>query len=570
MNAAQTTSEAGAGAAAASRAAAYAAPPARVAVPVQLRVPPISTAAAVSKRPAARPPSRAQPAVHLSPVEAKIRALLLDTAAFVQRQQPDRPPLVLRVAGGWVRDKLLGRDSDDMDIAIDTMKGEPFARHLKEYMETVGLEMGSIATIQVNPDKSKHLETATARVFGLDVDFVHLRTEVYDESSRNPTVNFGTPLEDALRRDITINALFYNLHSGEVEDLTGTGISDLNSGLVRTPLDPLQTFIDDPLRVLRVIRFATRFHYEIVRHVLEAAADEQIKTAFMKKITRERVGVELDKMLAGQDPVRALRLIRDIGFYPLVFTPPPELPADVPIQSERAVLGSHIIDLIHSESMLAKLGLLSLPLTPEDLRNLHLAAALLPYRTLTYKHKNKDLSVVRFVVCNSIKLSNIDGDTAHALVNDAPKIRDHALRNASKSLDRMTLGLLVRDLGGRPLGAKWDLAVLMALAEDLADLAAQEADPFAMRLDSDAATSVIAIYAKLLADIAAHGLQNAYQLKHIVDGKDLASLLSLRPGPQIGRYLQIVMEWQLTHPTGTRAQCVEYMLTRHGHTGNTK
>ena len=128
--------------------------------------------------------------------------------------------VLIRIAGGWVRDKLLGMDSEDLDIALDTIKGEAFALHLQEFAQCQGLEFSHVATISVNPEKSKHLETATAHILGKSIDFVHLRTETYNEDSRNPLVGFGTPLEDALRRDITINTLFYNIQTEEVEDFT--------------------------------------------------------------------------------------------------------------------------------------------------------------------------------------------------------------------------------------------------------------------------------------------------------------------------------------------------------------
>ncbi|KAL9931372.1 hypothetical protein V8E36_009769 [Tilletia maclaganii] len=134
----------------------------------------------------------------------------------------------------------------------------------------------SIAKIAANPDESKNLETATAKVFGLSLDFVNLRKEVYEGDTRIPIMSFGTAQEDAERRDITINSLVYNVHTEQVEDLTGKpaqhispysssniyalaagqGIDDLTHGIVRTPLPPYQTFLDDPLRVLRCIRFA--------------------------------------------------------------------------------------------------------------------------------------------------------------------------------------------------------------------------------------------------------------------------------------------------------------------------
>ncbi len=84
-------------------------------------------------------------------------------------------------------------------------------------------------------------------------------------------------MEDAQRRDLTVNSLFYNLNTGQVEDYTGMGMSDLKQGIVRTPLDPHQTFIDDPLRVLRCIRFAAGYNFVATDGIFEAALDPKIK-----------------------------------------------------------------------------------------------------------------------------------------------------------------------------------------------------------------------------------------------------------------------------------------------------
>ena len=99
-------------------------------------------------------------------------------------------------------------------------------------------------TIAARPEQSKHLETATMPLHGLSLDLVNLRSETYTQASRIPRVEIGTPQQDAERRDFTINALFYNLHSREVEDFTGRGLDDLRDGIVRTPLDPRVTFLD--------------------------------------------------------------------------------------------------------------------------------------------------------------------------------------------------------------------------------------------------------------------------------------------------------------------------------------
>jgi tRNA nucleotidyltransferase (CCA-adding enzyme) len=102
------------------------------------------------------------------------------------------------------------------------MMGVTFAQGFVAFLsEQKGLHVHRIAKIESNPDQSKHLETARTTLLGIDLDFVNLRSEEYAEDSRIPTeVKFGTPLEDALRRDLTINALFYNVHTRSVEDFT--------------------------------------------------------------------------------------------------------------------------------------------------------------------------------------------------------------------------------------------------------------------------------------------------------------------------------------------------------------
>ncbi len=110
--------------------------------------------------------------------------------------------------------------------------------------------------IKCNNDKSKHLETAVIKVQNQFIDLVNLRSEEYGEESRVPEIKIGTPEQDALRRDLTINSMFYNINKGLIEDLTGRGLIDLKNKMANTPLQPLKTFVDDPLRVLRTIRFA--------------------------------------------------------------------------------------------------------------------------------------------------------------------------------------------------------------------------------------------------------------------------------------------------------------------------
>ena len=180
-----------------------------------------------------------------------------------------------------MRDKLLSHENADIDVAINIATGVQFASHVESYLTENPPdppERFHYNTINRNVEQSKHLETATAHFMGLDLDFVNLRSEEYAVHSRIPeTMRFGTPKEDAERRDLTINSLFYNLHTESVEDFTGTGVDDIRNGIIRTPLDPMTTFLDDPLRVLRTVRFAARLNFTITPEVKAAMMNQTVK-----------------------------------------------------------------------------------------------------------------------------------------------------------------------------------------------------------------------------------------------------------------------------------------------------
>jgi tRNA nucleotidyltransferase (CCA-adding enzyme) len=300
--------------------------------------------------------------LELTEVESKLRQLLLDVAAYIDDtpsnedvtgvQVPEnlaKQKTTLRWTGGWVRDKLLKVGSHDIDLAINKMTGEHFGLKMQEYLEIPGNAekhglidkdnnsdardkskkiAPGLHKIEANPEKSKNLETATTKIMGIDLDLVNLRKETYNEVSRNPQMEFGTAEEDAMRRDATVNAMFYNLHTCQVEDFTNKGFEDMAAKIMRTPLEPTQTFKDDPLRVLRLIRFASRLHYVIEPETAKAMGNPEIQDVLKIKISRERVGIELEKMLKGPRPRMALELINRFGLYRTVFTDPTrELPS---------------------------------------------------------------------------------------------------------------------------------------------------------------------------------------------------------------------------------------------------
>jgi len=234
---------------------------------------------------------------------------------------------VIRAAGGWVRDKLMGLESHDIDIAVEGMSGREFAEKVRAQ------HGGNIHVIAARPDQSKHLETAQVTIDGQLIDFVGLRTEVYADS-RIPEVRPATPFEDAMRRDLTINAMFFNINDCRIEDHTGMGRYDLEHRIARTPLGPWKTFQDDPLRILRVVRFCARFDLDPTDEVVCAANNLNIQVAFRQKISRERIWSEMvgaaepdgwkRGFLNGPDPMYALDLIKAFGFRDLLFFPEDE------------------------------------------------------------------------------------------------------------------------------------------------------------------------------------------------------------------------------------------------------
>ena len=270
--------------------------------------------------------SKPNMAFELTPAERLLKNLLMDVAVYINPQAPSD----LRFTGGWVRDKLLGIQSHDIDVAINDMTGYQFGLQLKDYLAIPGNESkygaqgvaANLHKIEANPEKSKHLETVTTKIFGLDVDLVNLRKETYSDESRNPEMEFGTAHEDALRRDATINAMFFNLKNETVEDLTGRGRVDLEKQIIRTPMEPYQTFKDDPLRVLRLIRFACRYNYTLDPGAEKAIEDARIRKALRLKISRERIGVEVEKMLKSARPLMALELLDRLGLFETIFVDP--------------------------------------------------------------------------------------------------------------------------------------------------------------------------------------------------------------------------------------------------------
>ena len=215
------------------------------------------------------------------------------------------------VIGGWVRDLFLHRESNDIDI-VTVGRGIELA-------EAVAKRLGKHAHLSV----FRTYGTAQVKWHDMELEFVGARRESYQHDSRNPIVEDGTLEEDQNRRDFTINAMaicLNRLRYGELLD-PFDGMCDLRDCIIRTPLDPDITFSDDPLRMMRAIRFATQLGFDLEDETFDAIARNKDRISI---ITKERIVDELNKMMLSRRPSEGWMLLDKTGLLPLIF---PELSA---------------------------------------------------------------------------------------------------------------------------------------------------------------------------------------------------------------------------------------------------
>lgn len=217
----------------------------------------------------------------------------------------DEQGLPCYVIGGYVRDRIMNRDfKNDIDILI-VGSGIAFAQSVAK-------------TLDVPLSVFKNFGTAMLMHEDLQIEFVGARRESYRSDSRKPIVEDGSLEDDQNRRDFTINAMALSLNAENFGELLDPfdGMGDLERQLIRTPTDPMETFSDDPLRMMRAIRFATQLNFRIDPSVLEAIFEMKER---IRIISKERVIEELNKIVAAKKPSMGFRTLFDTGLLHLIF-----------------------------------------------------------------------------------------------------------------------------------------------------------------------------------------------------------------------------------------------------------
>jgi len=468
----------------------------------------------------------ASPQITLTELEQQVFGALLDAVSHFGLGT------TLRAAGGWVRDKLLDKASDDIDIVVDNMSGEEFALKVVEYMAQIdaGSMVSTVGVVKQNPDQSKHLATACFRLFGLSLDVNNLRTETYTEDSRIPVTSIGTPAEDAQRRDFTVNALFYNLNTKTVEDLTGSGLADLSQGIIRTPLPANETFRDDPLRLLRALRFAARLGFALDAGIIEASSDGTMHQLLQTKVSRERFGLEVDKMMKaqGERPVAAFSLMRQVGLLAPVFITPEIVaalaPGQAPLNPDDLATGvdysREVADILLAEE------------TQQELRIVMYASLLSSWTERTALEKKKPRPLIPPLLRAALKIDNTACDAVQDVAAAAAALhKGRGLQGAERS----------RHVGAqlRLAEERWPQALALSVVLSGARGGAARQ---AFLQDRDG--------------ISSSGLLGCWTWKPFIDGKRLmAPPFSVPKGRRLGEVMEAQLQWRLERPQLTEEEC---------------
>ena len=283
-----------------------------------------------------------------------------------------------------------------------------------------------------------------------DIDFVNLRKEEYAEDSRVPTMTFGTAEEDASRRDLTINALFYNINTGLVEDFTGRGIQDLQAKLIRTPIDPVQTFKDDPLRMLRALRFAARFNFTCDPEMFESMQNQEIRDAFKAKISKERIGDEIQSALKLRNQKYYLDLLHSSGLLPVIFESPKSVSniySDAKLQQifeKNAEVWRRACHLMHTSEELTK------KMQERETRFLYFTLSSLLHDFVCCKplKEDKKMNLLEYLLWHNLKLGKNISSEINAICSGIYFLQELVSSSAGNGMEEDAEGQInIEDLG---------------------------------------------------------------------------------------------------------------------------
>lgn len=520
-------------------------------------------------------------AVRLLPAEQLLRQLLLDCRNHILSRNDGLRNFDIWFSGGWVRDKLLGGQSPDIDVTVSKITaiqfGETFRSNFNRYVSKYKDEAeksGIPATIagfheirrQQESDKPgpKNIDIASAYVFGLSVDFVGL-CGACTATAKESRDDLQSLTEDAYRRDATINALYYNLDSQRIEDYTGKGLSDIAAGIVRTTMEPYQHLLDDPLRALRLIRFASKFGFQIDQKTQQSMQNPDVHATFEQKTSRERVRMEVEKIVNGPNPRMAFALIHSSGLYSAAFLKPsgvcrrvlPEAHTQRQSETPWPYGWPHALELARY-LLSEETGSIGKRLVQDEpTYEVWLMAVWAPLTPM--RHKSADVDVAVKAAKDAMKCSNNHSRLLRRSLNNMDSImafidKVNANDSSTHSLPRSAIGMTLRSWG-----STWKLQVLYSLLAQ----ATYHSEP-GDRDDDGPPAVLVKRYSNFMDYIWERNLQDAHLAKPLLDGGELLRMLnsSEKRGAAVVAALDELVGWQFDHENVSKREAKEWFLAQ--------
>ncbi len=397
------------------------------------------------------------------------------------------------LVGGYLRDKFLRRRNHDVDIMLET-DALQFARGFaKEYGYPSPIFYGKFGTAMIEIGKNK-------------IEFATARKESYEKNSRKPCVKRASVLEDLSRRDFTINAMALNLLNDELIDPFG-GKKDIKLKIIRTPVDPDKTFYDDPLRILRGIRFATALNFEIEEKTKMAMAGNARR---LQIVSEERIADEIMKMIMARYPSKGFYLLEEIGILNLIL---PEVAALKEKRTDHPCkeLFEHTLQVLDNTAALTKNSTLRIAALLHDIgkpRTLKVENGKVSFHRHELVGANMSVKV-----CKKLKISQKETEIIEHLIRY--HLRPHLL--AKENPTDNALARFIREVGTNMKG-------LFIIAQS--DITSKNEKKV-----KQAREKIVYLYERI------KNLNRKMKLakfKLAITGFDIMDILKLKPGKEVG------------------------------------
>lgn len=434
------------------------------------------------------------------------------------------------VVGGYVRDMLMGRVSKDMDFVVvgEAMR---FADQLKKDLH--------LRTLVRYP----RFGTFMARYYGYELEFVNAREESYEDTSRKPQTKQADLLTDLSRRDFTINTLAMDISPekfGQIIDVYG-GRSDISNKIIRTPLKPERTFYDDPLRMMRAVRFASRLRFRIEQETYQAIA---VVAQRLSIISAERIRDEFNKILLADEPSSGLKMLDESGLLEIFL---PEVSALKGVEQRKKY---HHKDVFYH--------------TLEVLDNIAPATKKLELRLAALFHDIAKPKTKRFV--------DGEGWTFHGHEVVGQRMAGGILRRLRYSSEVIQYVMKLVNLHLRPM-ALVNEEVTSSAVRRLIFSAGEDIDDLMILCRADITSKNVlkvkkyrANYDRVLEKITE--VEERDRLRNFqppVNGNEIMSIFGLQPGPQVGRIKKFIEEAVLNGEVPNEHEaCLNYIIEHKG------